>query len=273
MVPGLSIFGMAFTLAICLGMTIGLLLWLKLKKKAALFPAAVGAVLFTLFALILEMLLHQAVFTLVPAITQNPILYVIYGCLAAGVFEETARLCGLYYLRSQKKCGDVTAGLAYGVGHGGAEAILIVGMSSFNNLILSYAVNTQGTAALMESVAEADRATAQMQLDNLINAPSALYFWAGIERITTMAIQIALSVIIWMVVTKRLKFVFYPVAILLHALIDIPAVLYQLGAADYLVTELAMIGLAVLLVIFVCALYKKHRKAPEESGIMEELEL
>ena len=81
--------------------------------------ALVGAGCFIGYALVLEQLLHAAVFSLFPAITLYPAAYTAYGCLAAGLFEETGRLMGLSLLC--KKDRDLALGVGYGIGHGGGK--------------------------------------------------------------------------------------------------------------------------------------------------------
>ena len=79
----------------------------------------------------LEQLLHAAVFSLFPAITLYPAAYTAYGCLAAGLFEETGRLMGLSLLC--KKDRDLALGVGYGIGHGGVEAALLAGVNAAVN--------------------------------------------------------------------------------------------------------------------------------------------
>ena len=106
----------------------------SVKQAAACWPrwggpggfstaALVGAGCFIGYALVLEQLLHAAVFSLFPAITLYPAAYTAYGCLAAGLFEETGRLMGLSLLC--KKDRDLALGVGYGIGHGGVEAALL----------------------------------------------------------------------------------------------------------------------------------------------------
>ena len=49
----------------------------------------------------------------------------LYGGLMAGVFEETGRYVSFkWFLKKETRIQD---GLSYGIGHGGIEAMLIVG--------------------------------------------------------------------------------------------------------------------------------------------------
>ena len=63
--------------------------------------------------------------------TENPWLYVLYGIAAAAIFEETARWVIFYWLQKKRPL-TFRDGVAYGLGHGGIEA-LFVGIVSLLN--------------------------------------------------------------------------------------------------------------------------------------------
>ena len=89
-----SIAGCIFTVLVSIALPVAALAVLKRKTGRGLLAALVGAGCFIGYALVLEQLLHAAVFSLFPAITLYPAAYTAYGCLAAGLFEETGRLMG-----------------------------------------------------------------------------------------------------------------------------------------------------------------------------------
>ena len=70
------------------------------RWRFSLWSAAVGALVFVVFALLLEGGTHSLVFAAVPSLRSNPALYTLYGALAAGVFEELGRVCGFAVLRA-----------------------------------------------------------------------------------------------------------------------------------------------------------------------------
>lgn len=111
-----SIAGCIFTVLVSIALPVAALAVLKRKTGRGLLAALVGAGCFIGYALVLEQLLHAAVFSLFPAITLYPAAYTAYGCLAAGLFEETGRLMGLSLLC--KKDRDLALGVGYGIGHG-----------------------------------------------------------------------------------------------------------------------------------------------------------
>ena len=66
------------------------------RHKGAGHAIVIGIFCFIIGAYLLEQIFHSLVFGLFgEALRANPLLYAVYGGLAAGVFEETARLLGL----------------------------------------------------------------------------------------------------------------------------------------------------------------------------------
>lgn len=229
------------------------------RSRNALLAISVGAVCFIVGAMLLESLVHQLVFSLVPAIAQNVVLYSLYGCLMAGLFEETARLIGLRYLC--KKDPSPTTGFAYGVGHGGIEAILLVGVSVANNLVIMIMVNGGSLNTLLEGATDEQASTAMAQLEQLAAQPSSVFLAAGIERIIAICLHLSLSVLIWMVVTKKLPMWGYPLAIGLHAVSNIAAALYQYGVIGIWTSEVVTAAVTVCICLLVRQFYRSRVSA------------
>ena len=243
MISDFAVLGVLFTTIISIGVPVGLLLWVRHKTGKGFKAAAIGALCFFVGALVLEQLLHRVIFTAFPLLSMSPLWYTVYGCLAAGIFEETARLIGLRWLCKKDAC--VVTGFAYGIGHGGIEAVLLVGVS--------YLMMLAGIAS------------SNMQTMQALAGFSASVFWlAGIERIFAIILHIALSVLIWLVVTGRVSKWFYPLAILLHALTNVAAALYQTGVLKNLFAVEISLGICVAAVAFwVKVLFQK--KYTEET--------
>lgn len=253
---GISIFPALFSgvsAVVAIGLPVLLLVLCIRKNRGSLQCITMGALCFLVGARILEQMLHMAVFSIAPDLAKNIPLYCLYGCLAAGVFEETARLIGFRSLCKGGRCRSPLAGFAYGVGHGGIEAIMVGGVSAAMNAVaLGQLFATQATAD-PETLAQA------AALDGLTCLVPA------VERTLALALQISLSMLMWMVVTKRLPMWGYPLAIVLHAVADVPAVLYQTGVITNLWLCMALILLMVLLIGAPIWLTVKKRMAAERA--------
>lgn len=242
------------SLLVIFGVPVSLGIGVTRKHKGSGYAIMIGAFCYIVSAYVLEQILHGLVFTMFPDIRDNIPVFCLYGGLAAGLFEETGRLLGLRVLC--KKDQSPAIGFAYGVGHGGIEAILLAGLTMLNNLIVMYAINSGNTDSLLTGL-EGDQITmAQDQLAQLAAVPATQWLAAGFERLCAIGLHLALSMLIWMVVTRRLPAWGYPAAIGLHAVSNLPAMLYQAGVLSVWPTELATFVLVILIALLVRQLYR-----------------
>ncbi len=224
-VPVGSLMGIIFSLAVSWGVPIALCVYFHRKKKTGIYPFFVGCGSFFVFAMLLEQLTHMLVLknlgSVSKMIQENLILYALYGGLAAGLFEETGRFLSMKYLMKK----NLTRGNAmmYGAGHGGMEAILILGFASFNNLISAVMVNTGNLVSSLAEGSDVDAIIAN--LSPLWTLPSWQFFMGGIERLMAMSLHIALSVLVYQSVRNKKKLWYYPIAVLLHAMINTVVIL------------------------------------------------
>lgn len=250
MVSGLTIAAIVFSLVVPLALFIVALVYFLARKKAGFVPVLVGAGVFLVFALILESILNN--FLLVwnkstAEFFENTVAYIIYGGLAAGVFEETGRLVGfkLFF----KKRQEWKHGIAYGIGHGGLELIVIGTFAQIANLICSILINN-GAFPSMAGLTEEQAASVENVRQQLISLPSWQFLMPGIERIDAFLIQLALSVLVLYAVRQR-RYWFYALAILIHTLIDSSAVLLITIGMPVALLEGIVTLYAVAAVVFV----------------------
>lgn len=156
----------------------------------SLWSAAVGALVFVVFALLLEGGLHALVFTAIPNLPSKPMLYTIHAALAAGVFEELGRVCGFAVLQASDRRPDgVGRALGAGIGHGGIEAILLVGVATISHLVISVSVINAGTSeAFLAGLSDAQRDIVARQFELLINTPAPFYLLSIGERTIAMCL-------------------------------------------------------------------------------------
>lgn len=135
----------------------------------------------------------------------HPFSYVLALAFTAGLFE----LAGRYAVaRCMKRDLTFQRALAAGLGHGGIEAMLIVGTTYINNLIYLFMIQSGAFDALVAQTAAAGGDVSQLQAvrDSLVNVSASLFLMGGLERILTMVCQAAMSVIVcWGVHTGRVR--------------------------------------------------------------------
>lgn len=229
MVPTSSIILMAVSAVFGIAVPIILSWYLVRKHHARLSTILIGAGTFILFALVLESLLHQLVLKGPhgETIMGNPLWYALYGGLAAGIFEETGRFLSMKFLM-KKEPATPLPGVAYGVGHGGAEMLIIFGITMISNLVISILINS-GQADTLFSKAPAEAAAqVQAQLDSLQSVTAGTWLVGLWERFSALLLQLGLSVLVWVAVRNGGKWLWlFPAAIVLHAIVDAGAVLLQ----------------------------------------------
>lgn len=219
--------------------------WYARKKYKINFAVlGLGAVAFFASSQVLEKIVHLLVLHpqkdgTVPLMTENPLLYVIYGICMAALFEETARLIFFKWLEKKRTLEDSDA-LAYGLGHGGLE-LLYLGMGSLISLLILF--------SLLES-SNPDLAT--LLPKNTLETVQSLSVWQvyllGVERVLALVMQIGLSFWVYQAVRQK-KWIYLVAAYGLHAFFDLAPSLSQVG---WLSNPLLVEGLlAVEVIIFI----------------------
>ena len=109
--------------------------------------------------------------------------------------------------------------MLYGIGHGGAESILLAGLTCINSLTTSIMLNAGTLEANLKTVDEATREQAVAQIQQLVSTPAASFYMVGLERIFAIILQISFSLIMYQALKQGKKsFVFLAYA--LHFLVD-----------------------------------------------------
>lgn len=258
--------GIIFSLCISIALPVVLLIVVHKKTKARMAMAVIGAATFFLFAMVLEQILHAVVLGVGgERITGNIWIYGLYGGLAAGLFEEVGRFVAMRF--AMKKQLNLPNALMYGVGHGGIEAILIVGLASVSNLVTSIMINVGTLEASLGALDQATKEATLTQLSALWTTPSYQFFLSGIERIVAVTLHIALSVLVFQAV-KLGKKRYWFLAFAIHVGVDFATVI----AANYLNLVLVEVMLAVLVAGVVALTISLCRKNWDVVGFEVEAE-
>ena len=213
----------------------------------------VGVLMWIVFAQILEAIVHIVVLP-GSSLLAHPFLFAVYGALAAGVFEEIGRYVGFnYYLKENREWKD---GVAYGIGHGGAETVLLGAGASLELVALALLSNA-GKLTQLSSQVPPDIFNA---LTSTLHATPYTFLLIGVERIFAIIFHIALSLIVLLAVRKdNVKYLWG--AILLHAFLDFPAGLYQAGATKMWVVE-SIAGVCALALAYFIVKAKSYFNDP-----------
>lgn len=225
-VSDLSIAAMIFDVLFALALPLVPFFILRKKMKSRFVPILIGAATFAISALIIEAAVHRLILT--PEVhaymMKNPLLYGLYGGLMAGLFEESGRFGAFKLMR--KKYNTSGDALSYGLGHGGGEAVIIFGFTMLNSLALAMMVNS-GTISSLNGLIPAEQL--QTTVNNLVATSPAMYLVGALERTGAVAFHMGASILVYLAASRRASFWFYPLAIVLHMLLDLPAALVQAG--------------------------------------------
>jgi uncharacterized membrane protein YhfC len=202
---------------------VGTGIWLSMKKKGYIKPVLLGAATFFVFQIVIRLPLLQAV---LPGMlwytvfsTTQPFLYALFLGATAALFEEGGRwIIMTLFIKNKNRTTD---GIAFGVGHGGIEAVYILGIASVWLLL--------------------DR-TQFFEPENML--------WGSLERVSTMVVHIAWSVMVLKSVVLK-KPAWLLLAFLLHTAIDTTVVLLPRAGASTLVIEAVILVFALLMLAYI----------------------
>ena len=266
MVPAGSIILMAVNALVGIAVPVGLSWYLVRKHHVKISTILIGAGTFLVFALILESILHQVVLNGPhgAAIRDNRLWYALYGGLAAGLFEETGRFLSMKFLMKKEPSTQLPA-VAYGVGHGGAEMLLLFGLTMISYLAISVMINAGQGDMLFADVPEEASVPLQAQLDLLQNSQPGTWLLGLWERFSALILQLALSCLVWVAVRKGGKWLWlFPAAIVLHALVDGVVVLLK-DAVGMVALEAILFAAALAVAAFAYRIVKQTLIAEETA--------
>ena len=146
--------------------------------------------------------------------------------------------------------GDSTA-LGYGIGHGGAEAWIVGVLVQIQWIVFAVVANRGELDSYLGSLPDESLMRIQMVLASLSPLTAGVFL---LERVAALVLQIGLSVLMWRGVRAG-WYAILPLAIVAHALVGLPAALFQVGviplyAVDGLYALLAIIVAVVLVKLF-----------------------
>ena len=125
----------------------------------------------------------------------NSFLFAFALAFTAGLFELAGRFV---VAKLMQKNLNYHRALAAGLGHGGIEAMILVGITYLNNILYIFMINS-GTfdAVVGEAVtAGVDVSALLLVKDQLISSSPALFLLGGFERLLSMTAHVAMSLLV-----------------------------------------------------------------------------
>ena len=211
----------AITVMILFPIAVGIWVYRRYRVRWVVF--LYGAGIFFIFQMILRipaMALLGPI--LAPALKKSQALltlYLIAVGFSAGLFESVGRWVGYRWLFRDAALYDWAHGMAYGIGHGGLESILLVGASSAMSLAQAILFTRMDPAQLRALLPEPAYAQVQTLLQKVTTMPWTEPLWAAAERVFTLPFHMAMSLVVLLAFTRRQARWLW-VAVLAHGTLD-----------------------------------------------------
>ncbi len=175
----------------------------------------------------------------------------------AGFFEETGRFIAFKTVLKKNRGNNANA-LMYGAGHGGFEALVLLGITSVNNLIYSVLINTGNSSVLTSPLSGDVLKQAEDAINQLITYPPYMFLLGSVERIFAVSLQISLSVLVWFAVKNRKHWYLYPFAVFLHFFVDAGTVIFSKFVSNTVLVEVFVGIVAVIVAVIAKIVWKKN---------------
>jgi uncharacterized membrane protein YhfC len=211
------------------------LIW-KIKKKEPVTSILIGAAAFLLFALILEKPIQNVLafptamglpdHAVSRFLNANPVLLALVAGLFPGLFEETGRLVAFKTVLKKRRNRETS--ISYGIGHGGFEVMLVLGIPYIQYIAYAVMINTGTFGSIIDQVIS--QAPEQLgSVKAIVNTLTAFSFAdlgiAFVERIFSVLFHIGASILVFYACKDKKRFWLYPFAIILHTGMDFVAAL------------------------------------------------
>jgi uncharacterized membrane protein YhfC len=245
---------------------IAAIIWCR-KKHEPFTTVLIGAATFLLFAIIIEKPLQSCVISLDSPVSQfvnaRPVLWGIIVGLFPGVFEETGRFVA--YKTLLRKRTQRETGLSHGIGHGGFEAMFILGITYIEYFVFAIMINNGSFYELMIEPAK-DTLTPDVAEQITAIVEQITTFSAGtlglalIDRFIAVLFHIGASIMVFYAVKDKKKWWLYPLAIIIHTVIDGLLGLQLAGVFELSNTANEIIFGAEAIAVFLGAFFLLYKK-------------
>ncbi len=257
MVESASIAAIIVDIIICIGLPIGCLIVLLVKRQRPLVPFFAGLAVYIVFQLFLRV---TVIGVLAPTdwytdMQKSPWLNGLFVGITAGLFAELGRFAGIKLLLKNKN--RWVDGVSLGTGYAGFESIAIGGLNYISSLVLANMINS----GQVSQIADVSGSEAVNQVvTSLTTTPSIDIFFGGLERIFVFAIHIALSLLVLLAVRER-KLIYLGAAILAHLFIDGISEAVAFSSLLYIVYTGVLAALSVVFIV----MSRKQFSPPDQA--------
>lgn len=251
---------------------IAAIIWCK-KKHEPFTTVLIGAATFLLFAIVIEKPLQALVIQLDSPVSQfvnaRPVLWAFIVGLFPGVFEETGRFVA--FKTVLRKRTQRETGLTHGIGHGGFEAMFILGITYIEYFVFAIMLNQGSFFELMiEPVKDTLTPDVIKQITGIVEQITT--FSAGalglalIDRLIAVFYHIGASILVFYAAKDKKRLWLYPFAIAIHTAIDMVAGLQLAGVIEWSdAMNMIVFAIAAFMTFFGAYLLLYRKETPETT--------
>ena len=187
--------------------------------------------------------------------------YAFSLAFTAGLFELAGRFAVARLMRKKLTC---RRSLAAGLGHGGIEAMIIVGIAYINNLAYIAMINAGSFDTVVAQAAAAGMDGSQLELvrTQLVSMSPALFLLAGFERILAMTGHLAMSMLVCYGVAHGKTGICILICLGIHTLMDLTAGISLVLPQDvaYPIIYAILTVMAVLSLFVIRGIFRRWKK-------------
>jgi len=264
MVSKTSIIFMFITMAITLLLPVILTIIVAKKHKKVLLAVASGILSFFVLQVLIRIPLLQLTSKIKIETDLAIFIYLFFMAFSAALFETVGRYIFIKLLLKQDFRYET--GLAHGIGHGGIETIVLIGMSYINYLIFAFIINSGNLGTVTDALPQAAAEEILLLRDTLTNTNSYLFLVAGLERVFTIFIHIALSVLM-MYGFKTKKYYYFLIVLAIHFLVDFSVGIISTYIGSVIFAEILMLIIAGLAIVIIFGFKNKFTENQEENRV------
>ena len=200
-------------------------------------------------------------------------LYAFSLAFTAGLFELAGRFAvaklmhkNLTYKRS----------LAAGLGHGGIEAMVLIGMTYISNLALIFMINSGYFDIMLSQMAGDAAMISHLELirSQLISYSPAIFLLGGFERILAMICHAAMSILVCYGVSHKRTLSCTLICLGIHTLIDLTAGISLLAGSvlsqtiAYTIIYIILTAAAVVSLLILKSIHSLWQSEPHKEVIL-----
>lgn len=243
------------------------ILWRRHKGSKPLSAWLLGAAGFVVTQLLIRLPLLTALQNrswFMDLSENNGFLFAFFLAFTAGLFELAGRFAVAKLMQKDLTC---TRALAAGLGHGGIEAMILIGITYMNNIAYIFIINSGAFDAVVNEALAAGVNVSSLILlkDQLLSTSPFLFLLGGFERVLAMIGQLAMSMLVCYGVFCGKPVKGALVCLSIHTLIDLTAGIAMLignGLTEtvaYLIIYSILICMAIISIFIIRSIRRRWK--------------